>query len=461
MAGLEGGEGAPKKYAVGGSVNTSDYSAAPIKGFKMVQYEDVKTKTVKYIPFVNGKALLPIPTGYVEKKADAPVAPVAPVVPVADQARAGGGDGGGGRGDRPPTDGDGVGVNVDVGDTGIEGFGDIQSGTNKNVARAIGGGVSLIGGPIAGLLAGALGQYVIKKNNEKMANANVEAISFSALEAAGFSTKDIALAQDAAAKATMEGKSAKEVAVAAANAASLSAGTSLTRSVNGDYGTRTSLDALVGITNGWNTTTAKDLKTANSVPNELAGKISPGFWSSVTKSIDLGLTPAQAVAEAQIDAESVAFGGVPAGKYNDVLKDVQDGMSVGDAIAKANREEGVEPFMQTTDVEGLTPSDRNMAAQREARAEEARMQDREDRASLNGDVLSERQDKAEKAARDAADRAEAQADREAQAQRQADSESKSERASQFGEQQSAREDGSYSNSLSSAGTDTTGDDGGP
>jgi len=157
----------------------------------------------------------------------------------------------------------------------------------------------------------------------------------------------------------------------------------------------------------------------------------------------------------------VAFGGVPAGKYNDVLKDVQDGMSVGDAIAKANREEGVEPFMQTTDVEGLTPSDRNMAAQREARAEEARMQDREDRASLNGDVLSERQDKAEKAARDAADRAEAQADREAQAQRQADSESKSERASQFGEQQSAREDGSYSNSLSSAGTDTTGDDGGP
>jgi hypothetical protein len=462
MAGLEGGEGAPKKYAVGGSVNTSDYSAAPIKGFKMVQYEDVETKTVKYIPFVNGKALLPIPKGYVEKKAAAPVAPVAPVVPVEDQARAGGGDGGGGRGDRLETDGDGVGVNVGVRDTGIEGFGDIQSGTNKNVARAIGGGVSLIGGPIAGLLAGALGQYVIKKNNEVMANANVEAISFSALEAAGFSAKDIALAQDAAAKATMEGKSAKEVAVAAANAASSSAGTSLTRSVNGEYGTRTTLDALVGITNGWNTTTAKDLKTANSVPNELAGKISPGFWSSVTKSIDLGLTPAQAVAEAQIAAEAEAFGGVPAGKYNDVLKDVQDGMTVGDAIAKANREEGVEPFMQTTDVEGLAPSDRNMAAQREARAEEARMQDREEKATLDRDVLSERQDKAEKAARDAADRAaEAQADREAQAQRQADSEAKSERASQFDNQQSAREDGSYSNSLSSAGTDTTGDDGGP
>lgn len=418
IAGLDGGDGSePQEFAEGGVVKADpSYKDAPIKGFKMVQYEDSETKAVKYIPFVNGKPLLPIPKGYIEKKVAAPVAPVAPVVPVEDQVRAGGGDGGGGgRGDRSQTDGDGVGVNVDVGDTGIEGFGDIQSGTNKNVARVIGGGVSLLGGPFAGLLASALGQYVIKKNNEVMANANVQAISFSALEAAGFSAKDIALAQDAAAKATMEGKSAKEVAVAAANAASLSAGTSLTRSVNGDYGTKTTLDALIGITNGWNTTNAKDLKTVNSVPNELAGKISPGFWSSVTKSIDLGLTPAQAVAEAQIDAESVAFGGVPAGKYNDVLKDVQDGMSVGDAIAKANAEEGVNSSFIATGDQDPTVSDRNMAAQKESKdlRDSLAMDAYEAQADKEQQVRSEREAAAEArnqsnldAARDAADRAE-------------------------------------------------------
>jgi len=362
IAGLDGGDDSePQEFAEGGVVKTDpSYKDAPIKGFRMVQYEDPETKAVKYIPFVNGKALLPIPKGYVEKK---PVVPTTPPTtpPVEEQpvSPVGGGNGGGGRGGRPETDGDGGGVSVQAGDTGIEGFGDIQSGTSPNIARALGAGIGFFSLPV-GAVVSALGQYSIKKDNEKMANANAQAISFSALKAAGFDDRDIKAAQEAAAKATMEGKSAKDIAVAAANAASLGTGPGTAK---------TSLDALVGITNGWNTTNAENLKTVNSIPSELAGKISPGFWGSVTKSVDLGLTPAQAVAEAQIDAEAEAFGGVPAGKYADVVKDVKDGMSVKDAIAKANAEEGVKPdaFMQTTDVEGLTPSDRNMAVQREAK----------------------------------------------------------------------------------------------
>jgi hypothetical protein len=410
IAGLDGGDDSePQEFAEGGIVKADpSYKDAPIKGFKMVQYEDTETKAVKYIPFVNGKPLLPIPKGYVEKKAVAPATP--PTTPPVEEkpvsSGGGGGGGGGGRGGKSETEGDGGGVNVDVGDTGIEGFGDIQSGTNRNIARALGFGVGLIAGPVAGLVVSAAGQYATKKNNEVMANANAQAISFSALKAAGFDDRDIKAAQEAAAKATMEGKSAKDIAVAAANAASLGTGPGTAK---------TSLDALVGITNGWNTTNAENLKTVNSIPSELAGKISPGFWGSVTKSVDLGLTPAEAVAEAQISAESVAFGGVPAGKYNDVLKDVKDGMSVGDAIAKANAEEGVDPnqFMQTTDVEGLTPSDRNMAVQREAR--EAEAQQAADRAATEA-AKREGEYAAERAAADRAER-DAAADRAERAER--------------------------------------------
>jgi hypothetical protein len=494
MAGLEGGGGEPKKFAVGGAVNTSDYSAAPIKGFKMVQYEDVQTKTVKYIPFVNGKALLPIPKGYTEKKVETPATPVAPATPVVDAAsatRAGGG-GGSGAGQRPETEG--AGVDVEAGDTGIEGFGDVQSGTNPNIGRVAGAVAGLVN-PFVGLLVGAAAAYSINKTNKTMATANAQAISFSALQDVGFEAKDIAAAQEAAAKATMEGKSAKEVAVAAANAATLSADpNSPSKSFGGYYAPKTSLDALIGITNGWNTAKPEAMK-ADAMPNSLKEKVPVGTWDTVVAGIKDGLTPEQAVdkainvmdvsvgsyftntkmtdkeAEARITASSEALGGVPAGKYSDVVKDVKDGMSVKDAIEKANFEVGNEPSFMETGNQDPSVSDRNMAAERAAR--EAKNQQEKDRETSRQEAAArEATNQANlNAARDATDRAEAAqraateaAKREgeyaaerAAADRQTDSEGKSERASQFGGQQTANPNGSYSNSL----TSFSGGDSGP
>jgi hypothetical protein len=393
IAGLDGGDDSePQEFAEGGVVKADpSYKDAPIKGFKMVQYEDPETKAVKYIPFVNGKALLPIPKGYVEKKAAAPATP--PTTPPVEEqpvSPVGGGNGGGGRGGRPETDGEGggVGVNVDVGDTGIEGFGDIQSGTNPNIARALGAGVGFIN-PIAGLVVSAAGQYATKKNNEVMAKANAQAISFSALEAAGFEAKDITAAQEAAAKATMEGKSAKEVAVAAANAASLSAGTALGKSVDGNYGAKTSLDALIGITNGWNTAN----KDVMSMPKELADKVEPRAWSNVVKAIDEGLTPEQAATLSMTGVE----GTIPAGEYNNVIGLVKEGYSVREAI-------------DTVTMRGITETDQEArdaeAADKEARNQEAVDADREasdaaDREAKNQANLNEARAAADKAERDA------------------------------------------------------------
>jgi hypothetical protein len=76
ISGLDEGDNEPQEFAEGGVVkDDSPYRDAPIKGFRMVQYEDPETKAVKYIPFVNGKALLPIPKGYVKKDVAAPVTP--------------------------------------------------------------------------------------------------------------------------------------------------------------------------------------------------------------------------------------------------------------------------------------------------------------------------------------------------------------------------------------------------
>jgi len=422
MAGLEGGEGAPKKYAVGGSVNTSDYSAAPIKGFKMVQYEDVKTKAVKYIPFVNGKALLPVPTGYVEKKVEtAPTTPVAPAAPIVDEARAGGG--GGGRGDRSQTDGDGEPVSGKPNDAGIEGFGDIQGGTNRNVGRVAGLAAGLIN-PFAGLLVSAASHYAIKKNNEKMAAANAAAIDASALAAAGFEAKDIKAAQDAAAKATLEGKSAKDVAVAAANAASLSAGTALGKSVDGNYGAKTSLDALVGITNGFNTAN----KDVMAMPQELADKVEPRTWSDVVKAIEEGLTPEQAVqrvaetafagtvgsyfsgtmtekeAAARLDAAGLA-GQVPAGQFNNVAGYMQAGFTAQEAIDKVTSDQAYADIAKQDAAEkAQAEQSAKDAAEREASREQADKANRDaaDRAAEQS--AKDAADRAEQSAKDAADK---------------------------------------------------------
>ena len=417
IANLDGGDDSePKKFAEGGSVNTSDYSAAPIKGFKMVQYEDVETKTVKYIPFVNGKALLPIPKGYTEKKAAAPVAPVAPVVPVEDQAalaRAGGG-GGGGAGGRV-TETDGGPVSGEPNDAGIEGFGDIQGGTNPNIARAAGFAAGLIN-PVFGLLIGAAGAYATKENNKKMSAANAQAIDASALAAAGFDARDIKSAQEAAAKATLEGKSAKDIAVAAANAASLGTGPGTAK---------TSLDALVGITNGFNTAN----KDVMAMPKELADKVEPRTWNDVVKAIQEGLTPEQAVQKvaettfagtvgsyftgtmnekevtARLSAEGLE-GRVPAGEFNNVVNDMKDGYTPQEAVQRAEER-------------AVGPTDSQLAEKDATMRQEAKDNADKAQAERNAEVAKQEADRAsqqaasERAAKEASDRAAQQAAQDA------------------------------------------------
>jgi hypothetical protein len=423
IANLDGdGNSEPKKFAEGGSVNTSDYSAAPIKGFKMVQYEDVETKTVKYIPFVNGKALLPIPKGYTEKKVVAPVEPVAPVVPVEDQAalaRAGGG-GGGGRGGKSETEGGPV--SGEPNDAGIEGFGDIQGGTNPNIARVAGFAAGLIN-PVVGLLVSAAGAYATKENNKKVAAANAAAIDASALAAAGFEARDVRAAQDAAAKATLEGKSAKEIAEAAANAAALSADPSTP--AKGEYGKVTSLDALIGITNGFNTAN----KDVMAMPKELADKVEPRTWNDVVKAIQEGLTPEQAVQKvaettfagtvgsyftgtmnekevtARLSAEGLE-GRVPAGEFNNVVNDMKDGYTPQEAVQRAEER-------------AVGPTDSQLAEKDATMRQEAKDNADKAQAERNAEVAKQEADRAsqqaasERAAKEASDRAAQQAAQDA------------------------------------------------
>jgi len=413
IANLDGNDDSePKKFAEGGSVNTSDYSAAPIKGFKMVQYEDVETKTVKYIPFVNGKALLPIPKGYTEKKAAAPVAPVVPVVPVEDQAalaRAGGG-GGGGAGGRV-TETDGASVSSEPNDAGIEGFGDIQGGTNPNIARAAGFAAGFVN-PVLGLLVSVAGQYATKENNKKMAAANAQAIDASALAAAGFDARDIKSAQEAAAKATLEGKSAKDVAVAAANAASLGTGPGTAK---------TSLDALLGIVNGFNTAN----KAVMEMPKELADKVEPRAWSNVVKAMEDGLTPEQAATLSMTGVE----GSIPAGEYDNVVSMIKEGYSVREAIDtvtmrqdaivnadKVQAERNAEVSRQ--EAERADAQTRQEAAERADRAQQERnaevRQQEADRAASERAAQQASADRAAQAERDAQTAQDAAADRESQ-----------------------------------------------
>ena len=476
MAGLEGGEEAPKKYAVGGSVNTSDYGAAPLKGFKMVQYEDVKTKAVKYIPFVNGKALLPIPTGYAEKKVDTtpttPTTPVAPAVPVADATSASKAGGGGGSGGGGKSEKEGGPVSTEPNDAGIEGFGDIQGGTNPNLAR-VAGFMAGLANPIFGLVVGAAGAYATKENNKKMAAANAQAIDASALAAAGFDARDIRFAQEAAAKATLEGKTAKEIAVAAANAAS----TNPSKSINGEYGPKTSLDALVGITNGFNTAN----KAVMEMPKELADKVEPRAWNNVVKAIDEGLTPEQAATLHMTDVE----GTVPAGEYNNVIGLVKEGYTVKEAIDKVTMDQvrdeskvNAEKIQAERNAEVVKQEAERKAeadrAEAEAADRAARDQERADREARQQEAAArEAANQANlNAAREAADRAEAQqaqAERDAQTKQDAaadresqggsrDGETRADRAAGF-QQSTGFSDGSYGNSFTRAGADQ-GDGGG-
>jgi hypothetical protein len=426
------GDSEPKKFAEGGAVNTSDYKNAPIKGFKMVQYEDVETKAVKYIPFINGKPLLPIPKGYVEKKSVAPVTPP-PTTPVVEQpiiptVVESGGGGAGNRGGDGGRDSGGEGGKT-VNDAGVEGFGDIQGGTNRNFGRAA-GFIAGLANPVFGLAVSAASQYAIKVDNEKKAEANAAAIDASALAAAGFEAKDIQAAKDAAAKATIEGKSAKDIAVAAANAASKSADP--IDPPKGQYGKLTSLDALIGITNGWNTANPEVMK-ADAMPDALKGQVPVGAWSDVVSNIKNGDTPEKAVekavaayglegrvgyqstfdsgvqtttsattTEAQVNrmlSDSGLEGKVPAGKYDSVVKSIQDGLTPEQAVFVAVRDDLQESINAKTEQYAAE------AADRAAREAEAAEQSERTRKEAEAEAANQRSLEAARAAADATEAA--------------------------------------------------------
>jgi len=119
------------------------------------------------------------------------VSPVTPptTTPVVEQPTTPVGGGGGGGGGRSTDTEGGGGRETKVNDAGVEGFGDIQGGTNRNFGRAA-GFIARLANPIFGLLVSAGSQYAIKVNNEKVAAANAAAIDASALAAAGFNERD-------------------------------------------------------------------------------------------------------------------------------------------------------------------------------------------------------------------------------------------------------------------------------
>jgi hypothetical protein len=432
IAGLDKGEGNTKKFATGGSVNSTDYSAAPIRGFKMVQYEDVETKTVKYIPFINGKPLLPIPAGYTEKKTVSPITPpttatpptTGPVDVITDLRM--------NRGRSEPSET--TPSSGTVNDAGVQGFGDIQGGTNPNIAR-VAGFVAGLANPFVGLLVSAAGSYATKENNKKVAEANAKAVDASSLAQMGFTAADIKAAQDAVAKATLEGKSAKDIAVAAANAA----GTSDPNSP------KTTLDALIGITNGWNTAKPEVMK-ADAMPDSLKEKVPVGTWDTVVAAIKDGLTPEQAVEKAvkvmdttvgsyftgtvnekEVTARLAAEGlegKVPAGEFNNVVNDMKDGYTPQQAVARAEER-------------AVGPTDSQLAEKDAQMRQEAKDNADKVQAERNAEVAKQEADRtaqkeaadrtakeaadraAQQAAQDAADRASQQAEKDAQTARDA------------------------------------------
>jgi len=442
ISGLDKGGNEPQEFAEGGVVKDDPaYKDAPIKGFKMVQYEDPETKAVRYIPFINGKPLLPIPKGYVEKKVVSPVTPPTTTPVVEQPTTPVGGGGGGGR--STDTEGGG-GREATVNDAGVEGFGDIQGGTNRNFGRAAGFVAGLVN-PVFGLLVSAGSQYAIKENNKKVAEANAVAIDASSLREMGFEAKDIKAAQEAAAKATLEGKSAKDIAVAAANAAALSADP--TSYPKGQYGKVTSLDALIGITNGWNTAKPEVMK-ADAMPDSLKDKVPAGAWSDVVNNIKNGDSPEKAVekaaaayglegregyqstfdsgvqtttsastTEAQVSrmiSDSGLEGTVPAGEYDNVVGLVKEGYSIKEAIDTVTMRDVTAADQEASNVKAAEAEAADLKSLEAARAEA----DRVEAEAANQKALNE--------AREAADAKEAaaKAASEAAAKEQADKEAK-------------------------------------
>jgi len=303
-----------KKFAGGGGVNTSDYSGAPLSGFKMELYEDPKTKITRYIPSLDGKPLLPIPSGYIKKVGVAPVettttTPTSANI-VDDMSKRGGGGGSNKVGDGTDTTGGAGGKETP------EGFGGLQGGTGGTFAKLVG----LLPGPL-GLLGSAAAKFFTQEQNKRIAAANAKAIDASALSSMGFSAESIKAAQEATAKATLEGKSAKEIAVAAANAASLGVATGAPKD---------SLDALIGITNGFNTMTNEQAKinlqetnvNASLAAAGLEGQVPAGMWAMVVRDIQMGY-PAEAAVQRAIEASDAA-----AAKE---AKDAQDAKETQDA----------------------------------------------------------------------------------------------------------------------------------
>lgn len=317
-----------KKFAGGGGVNTTSYSGAPLQGFSMELYEDPKTKITRYIPFLSGKALLPIPSGYVKKDVSTQTTDTTTTTttPATSEvvSRTGGGSGGGGTSTSTVVTDTSGGAG---GGTTPEGFGGLQSG-----ATGIGAFASMVPGKL-GLVLSAANKLYTKVQNEKISEANAKAVDASALSAMGFSAASIKAAQEAAAKATLEGKSAKDIAVAAANAAS----TGIAMGAPKD-----SLDALMGITNAFNTVTnqqAKENTIETTVNKSLAdagleGQVPTGMWNAVVDGINNGLTATQALQNA------ISISNVTTATQQQEARDKADAQAAADAkVAEATKQQ--------------------------------------------------------------------------------------------------------------------------
>lgn len=333
ISSVDGKEEEVKKFAGGGGVNTTSYTGAPLQGFSMELYEDPKTKVTRYIPFLNGKALLPIPSGYTKKDVSAPAettTTTTTTTPAAGAEIKTGGSGGTTRDIGTDTSG-GTG-----GGSAPEGFGGLQSG-----ATGLGKVASMLPGKL-GLLITAADSLFTKAQNEKIAAANAKAVDASALSAMGFNAASIKAAQDATAKATLEGKSAKDIAIAAANAASEGVATGAPKD---------SLDALMGITNAFNTMSnqqatdnAKEVSINKSLVDAgLEGAVPANMWGMVVSGIDSGLTPQQAVQNAVNAADTAANKEAAAANMAAVAKEARDAQEAKDArdaeTAEATRQQ--------------------------------------------------------------------------------------------------------------------------
>jgi len=389
ISSVDGKEEEVKKFAGGGGVNTTDYSGAPLQGFSMELYEDPKTKVTRYIPFLNGKALLPVPSGYTKKDVSAPAetATTTTTTTPATGADTTGRTGGGG----PARDGSTDTTGRTGGEAAPEGFGGLQSGTT-----GLGKLASMVPGKL-GLLVSAANGLFTKVQNEKTAAANAKAVDASALASMGFSATSIKAAQEAAAKATLEGKSAKDIAIAAANAASEGVATGAPKD---------SLDALLGITNAFNTMSnqqatdnAKEVAINKSLVDAgLSGAVPTDMWGMVVSGIESGLTPQQAIQNAETAADKDAA----AANMAAAAKEARDAQVAQDARDAA-------------EAEATRQQDAREAEERVSAAKEARdAQDAKDAAAAEATRQQDAREVAERvsAAQDARDAAAAEATRQ-------------------------------------------------